>query len=434
MKLVSLLACLALAPGCADKKKQSIDMPPSRSPTPAPSPSPTPAPKPADMPAAADVAPLATASNTFAFELWRKAAPAGNAAMSPASITTALAMTWGGAKAGTADEMRQTLHLPGDPEVVMTMWGQLSRALQDPRRPMTLRIANRLFGEKDFKLEAPFVERTRDAYGAPIEAMDFKTAPDAARASINTWVAKQTEQRIKDLLPPRSITEDTRLVLVNAIYFLADWATQFEKVSTVDRPFHVSATDKRDVPTMHQQTFLKLAKVEGVKVLELPYKGGAAMLVILPDKVDGLAAVEQSLDAAKLDAWRKALADNGKVMVALPKFTIDPPAAMELVPALKQLGMTLAFDPKTADLTGIGVPPDPSRRLFISAVFHKAFVKVDEKGTEAAAATAVVVAEGAGAAPSQPEPFIADHPFLFAIVDQSTGLILFLGRVVEPKA
>jgi serpin B len=332
--------------------------------------------------------------------------------------------------------MKKTLHFPGDPGAVMEMWGRLSTALQNPKRPMTLRIANRLFGEKTFKFEQPFLDKTRDAYGAPLEPTDFQTAPDASRDTINKWVEVQTEKRIKDLLPPKSITADTRMVLVNAIYFLADWMSQFEKEATWDRPFHVTATDERRVPTMNQAGRFRLAKADGVKVLELPYKGGdAAMLVILPDAVDGLAAVEQSLDAAKLGAWREALAPVDEVIVALPKFTIDPAEPIELVPALKALGMSLAFDPQTADFTGIGIPPDPSRRLFIGAVFHKAFVKVDEKGTEAAAATAVVMPEGAGAAPGPPPvQFIADHPFLFAIVDQSSGLILFLGRVVEPKA
>jgi len=186
------------------------------------------------------------------------------------------------------------------------------------------------------------------------------------------------------------------------------------------------------VPTMSQMAVFKHARADGVSLLELPYKGNdTAMLVILPDAVDGIPAVERALDAATFARWRGALASK-QVLVSLPKFTIDPPEALELSAALMALGMRDAFDPRTADFTAIAVPPDPEKRLFISKVFHKAFVKVDEKGTEAAAATAIVMAEGAGAAPSQPERFIADHPFLFAIVDQQSGLILFLGRVARP--
>lgn len=388
--------------------------------------------KPVEMPAAVDVAPLATASNTLGFELWAKAAPAGNTAMSPASITTALAMAWGGAQGATADQMRAALHLDGDPATVMAMWGRLAGALQDPRRPMTLRIANRLFGQKDYPFEAAYLERTRDSFGAPLEPLEFTRDPEPARATINRWVEGETQHRIKDLLPPRSITTDTRLVLVNAIYFLADWAAKFEPRGTADAPFHVTARESRSVPMMNQMAYFKLARTGGVSVLELPYKGQAtAMLVILPDAVDGLPAIERGLDAATFARWRGAL-EAKQVLVALPKFTIDPAEALELTGALTKLGMRDAFDPKTADFTGIAVSPDPDKRLFISKVFHKAFVKVDEKGTEAAAATAIVMDEGAGAAPSQPERFTADHPFLFAIVDQASGLILFLGRVAAP--
>jgi serine protease inhibitor len=415
--MMKLVAALLVASACG-ASKEPMPPPAER--------------KPVEMPAAADVAPLATASNTLAFELWAKAAPTGNAAMSPASITTALAMAWGGASGATAEQMRGALHLTGDPATTMAMWGRLASALQDPRRAMTLRIANRLFGQKDYPFVPAYLDRTRESYGAPLEPLDFLGAPEPARTTINRWVEDETSHRIKDLLPPRSITTDTRLVLVNAIYFLADWASKFEPRATAEAPFHASKAESHPVPMMNQEAWFKHARADGVSVLELPYQGAAtAMLVILPDAIDGLATVERTLDAATLARWRGAL-ESKQVEVALPKFTIDPPAALELSGPLIDLGMRDAFDPHTADFTGIAVPPDPEKRLFISKVFHKAFVKVDEKGTEAAAATAIVMADGAGAAPSQPERFTADHPFLFAIVDQATGLILFLGRVAQP--
>ncbi len=383
-----------------------------------------------ELPPASVVTPLAASSNRFGLELWAKA-PRGNLAMSPASITTALAMTWGGAKGTTAEQMRSVLHLEGDPDAVMAGWGRLAGALQSPGRALELRIANRLFGEQTYAFEQAYLDRTKAAFGAPLEAVDFKLGSEAARAGINAWVEAQTNKRIKDLLPSGSVRADTRLVLVNAIYFLADWEQPFAKTSTREQPFSVSATQSKSVPTMRQQSRFRLASADGVKVLELPYRGGdAAMWIVLPDKVDGLATVEQALDVAKLAKWKAALAMN-QVDVAVPTFTIDPKDAADLSKSLQQLGIVDAFSAKDADFTGIAAPPTPEQKLSISAVFHKAFVKVDEQGTEAAAATAVSMPTGAGM-PPKAEEFIADHPFLFLIVDQRSGLILFIGRVVDP--
>jgi len=387
------------------------------------------------MPAAAEVKPLATASNTFGFELWARAGGTGNAAISPASISAALAMTWGGARGVTSDEMRAVLHLDRDPSKTMATWGALSAALQDPKRPLQLRIANRLFGQSGYGFEPAYLDQTRAAFAAPLEPVDFKAA-DAARAHINGWVEDRTEHRIKDLLPPRSVTEDTRLVLVNAIYFHADWLHPFDKRLTHDFPFHVTAAQDKPAPMMSQHGDLRWARADGVAVLELPYKGDdAAMIVVLPDQVDGLADVERTLDAARLARWIGALAEV-EINVSLPKFTIDPKQSVALAGALAALGMPSAFSPDTADLSGIAKPSDPGRRLFISAVFHKAYVAVDETSTEAAAATAVVSSDGTGPEPEQPrvESFFADHPFLFLIVDRRSGMVLFMGRVADPTS
>ena len=388
--------------------------------------------KPASMPTNAVSEPLTTASNAFALDLWGKLrGTPGNLAMSPASITIALAMTWGGARAETSAEMRRVLHLPSgmDPDAVMTGWGAMSRALQDPTRPLKLRIANRLFGEQTFTFETAFLDKMKTAYDAPLEPLDFKGAAETGRAHINSWVDTQTEHRITNLLPPRSLTADTRLVLVNAIYFLAEWETPFERDATRPAPFHTGKA-KLSVPTMHGRGSYRLAKADGVTVLEMPYRGrDAAMLILLPDRIDGLADLEKSLDAKKLAAWTSALTPQ-EVEVSLPRFVVDPAEPMQLAKHLENLGMKLAFDVDKADFTAIGIPPEPRTRLVLSAVFHKAFVKVDEQGTEAAAATAV----GAmgGGMPQRAVPFNADHPFLFQIVDKSTGLILFMGRVVDP--
>jgi serpin B len=431
------LLALAFLFACDKTAKPAADMPPT-APTPTPQTTETPpvtssstAQAPVAMPAAAEITPLAQASNAFAFDLYQKLRTTqGNLAISPASISAALAMTWGGAKGATAEQMKKTLHFSGDQDTVFAGWGKLQAALTDPSRPLKLRIANRLFGEKTYHFEQPFLDKTKASFGAPLEQLDFKEAFEPSRARINGWVEEQTEKRIKDLIPKGAVTPITRLVLVNAIYFLADWADPFEKFATSEQDFTVAGGAKKKVQMMHRADNYRLAQAGGVKVLEMPYKGNdAAMLVVLPDRVDGLADVEAAIGAGKLDAWRKALASQ-RVLVSLPRFEVAPPA-FELSSQLAALGMPIVFDTAKADFTGIGNPADPSEKIHIDRVFHKAFVKVDEKGTEAAAATAVLAA-GAGMPPKS-VPFEADHPFLFLIVDQTSGLVLFMGRVNDPQ-
>jgi serpin B len=378
---------------------------------------------------------LAGSSNAFGFDLYRnlRTSP-GNLVVSPASITTALAMTWGGAKGETAAQMKQVLRFEGSPSEVMQASGRLAAALQDPSRPIVFRIANRLFGEKTYRFEGAYLEATKAAFGAALEPVDFKGAPEAARLLINGWVEQKTEKRIRDLVPPSGVKADTRLALVNAIYFLGDWQQPFKKEATSPLAFFTSATGKKDVPTMRAVERFRFAQKDGWKALELPYKGGdLSMLLVLPDRVDGLSALEASLTAPGLDAIVTALAST-RVAVALPKFEVDPPGSLPLGDVLQQMGMAAAFDRQKADFTAIANPPDPRDRLVIGQVFHKAFVKVDEKGTEAAAATAVMM-ERAGAAPPMEKPaeFKADHPFLFFVRDHASGMVLFMGRVADPS-
>ncbi|HEY5928463.1 MAG TPA: serpin family protein [Kofleriaceae bacterium] len=430
MRALILLACLA-----ACKDKAPAEQPPTPAPTPAPAPAP-PTQEPAvpeartDMPPAAEITSLVKANNNFALELWAHAGT-GNTAISPLSISTALAMAWAGAKGDTAAEMKKTMHMEGETDVLVSQWARISQALQDTSRPLKLKLANRIYGEANYQFDTTYFTITRKVFSAPLEIVDFRGNAEAVRAKINAWVEEQTEKRIKDLLPPRAVTGDTRLVLVNAIYFLADWASQFNKEQTRDVEFFVDGKQAKRVPMMHLQSSFKHAKGEGAALLEMPYKGGSAsMYILLPDKRDGLPALERALHA-KLKALQAKLADT-TVLVALPKFVIDPAEPLRLVKPLQALGMKQAFDPEQADLTGMAKPPDPKDRLYITDVLHKAFVKVDEQGTEAAAATAIVVATGAGM-PAKATPFTADHPFLFMIVDRGSGLILFIGRVTEPK-
>jgi serpin B len=311
--------------------------------------------------------------------------------------------------------------------------GSLSRQLVDPARPIVFRVANRLFGEKAFRFEAPYLEATRTAYGATLEPVDFRTAPESARGLINGWVEAQTEKRIRDLVPAGGVTGETRLVLVNAIYFLGDWLHPFEKEATSPAPFHLSDRERKDVPTMHRTETLRLGRRPGYLALELPYKGRQmSMLVLLPDTVSGLPSLEASLGGEALEETVAALTPT-RVALALPKFEVDPPESLSLGDHLAAMGMGVAFDRVKADFTGIANPKDPRDRLYIGKVFHKAFVKVDEKGTEAAAATAVAMLRASAAAPrEEPVPFKADHPFLFVIRDNATGLVVFMGRVTDP--
>ncbi len=446
----SILAALLLLAACETTK-------PAPAPTPAPAPAPAPAPpapttvvdggasaapppeaapmKAMPMPDAATLAQLAAASNELGFDLWKAAGTpaASNVAMSPASISLALSMTWAGAAGDTATAMGKTLHATTPAPATAATWGALAAALQGADRGGELRIANRLFGEKTFPFRADYVALTQDTFGAALEAVDLQGAADPTRVHINEWVADRTNQRIKDLVPRGSFSADTRLVLVNAIYFLADWARPFEPALTRDAMFFSTATTSKLVPTMTGLEDRPHVQLDGVALVELGYAGGTtAMMVVLPDAKDGLAAVESTLDAKRFASWRAAL-KPGKVAMELPRFTIDSPAPLSLAGPLRALGMSSAFS-DTADFSGMIDATKTSELLKISDVFHKAFVKVDERGTEAAAATAVAMAVRGAARPEAPPfRFAADHPFLFFVIDRASGLVLFMGRVTDPR-
>lgn len=389
----------------------------------------------ATPPTAQESAGLAASSNAFGTDLYaRLRKQPGNLAFSPGSITLALAMTWAGARGDTATEMSRVLHFSGSQtELVNSAAHQLSTWKDPSRTTYTLHVANRLFGEKSYSFDPSFIKLTGEAFQAPLEPMDFRGAPEPGRQRINGWVASETKDRIKDLIPLRAIDSDTRLVLVNALYFLGDWASPFGRERTRKLPFFVTPGGSKDVPMMNQVASFKFAASDGVKVLEMPYRGNElAMTFVLPDDKGGLDALEQQLTADRLGAWIAAL-KNERVQVTLPIFEIEPDAPLSLGKTLQEMGMKLAFDSQRADFTGIASPPSPANRLVIGAVFHKAFVKVNEKGTEAAAATAVVMPRGAKLNTAPANEFRADHPFLFFLRDTRSGMILFMGRVSEPK-
>jgi serpin B len=436
MRFVSALALLLLGLTACEKTKPVAETPPSVSSS-LPSPAEPKDKKPvttaaaASMPANART--LANGSNAFGFDLWKNVSKTKkeNLAVSPASISLAFAMTYGGAKGETAAQMKKVLHFEEEPKELGASWGALGRTLEDPSRPIKLRIANRLFGEKTYTFVPEFLQQTKTSFNSGLEPVDFKNAAEPARVRINGWVEEKTEKRIKDLLPPQSLGGLTRMVLVNAIYFLGDWAEPFEVARTQDAPFYTSAGQSKPVPTMQQTSHFAAGQASGVKLVELPYKGdSASLLLVVPEKVDGLPAIEASLSTATLDQWKGALSKKNTA-VWLPRFELNPAESLTLSSELKALGMPLPFERLKADFTAMGNPPDVRERLNIDEAFHKAFVKVDEKGTEAAAATAVVMMEGGGM-PAKPFEVKADRPFLFFVLDRASGLVLFMGRVTKP--
>jgi serpin B len=373
----------------------------------------------------AELRAAANASNAFGFDLYAKVrSQPGNLVISPASISAALTMTYGGARATTASQMKQVLHLDGEPDTAMDRGGQLLLDLSSTA-PVKLAIANRLFGEKTWKFEDAFLSRTRAAYGAPLEQVDYIHHFEEARVDLNDWVAGETEDLIKDLVPPGGIDETTRLALVNAIYFLGDWAEPFEKEATEPRSFRLDAKDKKEVPTMAGTMRLPTAEVDGAIAVELPYAGDRfAMTLVMPEEVEGLGALERKLDAKWFEGVVGALKSD-RIDLRLPKFKVEPPTSIELSKQLVQLGMVDAFNGLKADFGGMA-----SNNLAISKVFHKGFIRVDEKGTEAAAATAVIMKNESASMSGREIAF--DRPFLFVLRDKTTGLALFVGRVTDP--
>ncbi|HJL17077.1 MAG TPA: serpin family protein [Sandaracinaceae bacterium LLY-WYZ-13_1] len=380
----------------------------------------------------ADTRAFAASTRAFGVDLWRRLRSRdGDLVISPASLSIGLAMTWGGARGETAHQMAETLHLGEDPGGLhRAAHAQLAR-WQDPRG-YELHVANRLFAQQGTPLEDGFVTLTRERYGAPIERLDFGQR-EATRARINAWVDERTRGRIDELLPSGSIDALTRLVLTNAVYFLGEWRTRFDADDTRDAPFHADGGGAHPVPTMHVTERFRHARADGVQVLEMPYAGEAlAMAVILPDARDGLGALEEGLSVERLDGWLEALRER-QVEVALPRFRIEMDAPLQLKPVLREMGMPLAFTPQ-ADFRAMSAPESPDEDLFIDDVYHRAFLEVNEEGTEAAAATAVVMRARGGPPTHDATPrFVADHPFLFVLRDLETGAILFMGRVTDPR-
>lgn len=370
-------------------------------------------------------------NNVFAIDLYTKLSKEeGNLFFSPASISTALAMTYAGARGNTATQMASVLHFTLSQEKLHPAFSEITKELEADslNSGYQLSIANALWGQTGYKFYDDFINITNKYYGAGFKEVDFSNdkSREEARQTINAWVENKTNDKIKDLIEQGMLDKLTRLVLTDAIYFKGKWQSQFNTKDTFDSPFTLVTGEKVNVPMMHQTKEFNYTENEATQILEMPYAGDKlSMVILLPKKTDGLKELESSMQG-NLNSWLKSLR-NREVVVSAPKFKTTHEFLLN--DALESLGMTDAFSDKIADFSGMSPNPEG---LYIDKVIHKAFVDVNEEGTEAAAATAVLMM-----AKGMPEPkamFIVDHPFIFIIRNIKSGNILFMGRVEDPRS
>ena len=384
---------------------------------------------------AADLRTVVRGNTDFAFDLYQRLRrmQQGNIVFGPYSISVAFAMQDAGALGRTAHQIEQVLHFSLPTARLDAAFDKLSLALvARQNKRVTLSVANRLFGLQLFKFRQSYLREITRNFAAPMAAVDFQGAPEAARKLINKWVAAQTAQRITELLPKGIIDRVVKLVLVNAIYLNARWANQFLRNETTQQRFFLLDGSRVKVPTMHQLTTLPAVVTHDYTAVELPYVGGKLSMLIVMPKAGTFSRFERSMDAAVLAGAVNGLRQH-LTSLALPTFSAR--TSLELASALKAMGVTDAFDQIAADFYGISAYPrsDLLDRLHIAAVVHQAFIKVAEKGTEAAAATAIVDSGTTGGSDVPILDATIDHPFLWFIRDDVTGTILFMGRVVDPS-
>ncbi len=354
----------------------------------------------------------------------------GNVAFSPYSIMSCLALALEGAEGDTYSEMARAMKLIPRSRNLSPSLALLNSAMQAPQKQdnagWTVDMANGLFPQEKYALQNEYVETIRKFYRAALQEMDYVNKANAAAGKINEWVEKMTRGKIEKLIQPSALNAQTRLVLVNAIYFYGEWMDPFSDKATKEEAFYVNANKTVEAPLMMRMGNYYYMENKLLQAIELPYKGNVlSMVLILPKEKGGLDKVEQALSVSLLKEIYKGLWQT-RVMVYVPHFKAR--SRMQLVDVLKRLGMDKAFS-MDADFSKMTGKPD----LFISAVMHEAVVEVDEKGAEAAAATGVVMATKAvGPRVEKPITFRADHPFLYVIRHRETGAILFMGRITNP--
>ncbi len=368
---------------------------------------------------------IVNASNQFAFDLYSKyKSREGNIFFSPFSISTALAMTYEGARGQTAEEMQSVFYFPENDSIRRTEYSKLFYMINRKDKEYNLSTANALWAQKDYQFLDEYFNTVGEYYGGKVTNLDFIKETEKSRQIINNWVENQTNNKIKDLIPSGLLNVMTRLVLTNAIYFKGTWVYQFDKEDTTEMDFKITPSEIIKVPIMYldnEDAKFNYVETDDLQILELPYKGEEiSMLILLPK--DNIESLEKELNLEGLTEYKNML-QKQEVIIYLPKFTFETKYFM--AQDLIEMGMPTAFSSiDAADFSGMTGKND----LFISSVIHQAFIDVNEEGTEAAAATAVVMELKA----IPKDIFLADHPFIFIIQQKDTGNILFLGRVVDP--
>lgn len=370
--------------------------------------------------------------NEFNIAFYKTMAEEGkNLFYSPFSISSAFAMSYAGAKDKTADQMKEVLKWRVDPPSLHSGFNYLDLEFLQREMPdddqdvpgFSLNISNNIWGQNGFTLLPEYLNTLSVNYGARLALLDFLNNPGGSRETINSWVSDQTREKIKDLIPPGAIGSSTRLVLTNTIYFNAPWQFPFEPENTVEAPFNLSEDESVNLPMMTQTEMFNYAESEEFQAVELFYKGQElSMLIILP-RQGMFSEFEQNMNREKINSIIDSLSSTN-VHLELPAFKLTP-ESISLKSAMQQMGLTLAFTPE-ADFSGI----TDAENLFISDVIHKAFIRVDEAGTEAAAATAVTFE--VTSFPSPPVQMHINRPFIFMIRDLDTKVVLFMGRLVTP--
>nr|ACC62103.1 SCCA2/SCCA1 fusion protein isoform 1 (predicted) [Rhinolophus ferrumequinum] len=387
---------------------------------------------------------LSEANTRFAYDLFQqfRKSEKENIFYSPLSITSALAMTYLGSRGQTASTMQKVLHFN---EVTENTKGEATKVpveksgdvhyqfqkllteLNKPTDDYELNIANRLYGEKKFQFLQEYKNNVKKFYLASVESVDFVNAAEESRMMINSWVESQTNEKIKNLFPEDSLDSSTILVLVNAVYFKGQWNEKFDPKNTEQGEFWQNKDTSKPVQMMKQTSYFNFTSLEDVqaKILEIPYKGeDLSMLLLLPNEIDGLQKLEDQLTAEKLIEWTSSQnMSKRKVELRLPRFKVEESYA--LGDTMRALGMGNAFTPGDADFSGM----TGSRGFVLSQIVHKSFVEVTEEGTEAAAATGIVIGR---TSVQMYEHFHCDHPFLFFIKHNETNSILFFGRISTP--
>ncbi len=377
---------------------------------------------------------LVSGNNDFAFSLFQVLNQDDlekNLVFSPYSISLALAMTYGGARGETADEMKAVLQISQTDNIYNKAWNNLDQWLsiraaeqEDNEDGFKLRITNEIWAQQDYPFLETYLEQLARYFGAGIQTTDFEQFPEESRIAINNWVANETEEKIKDLIPQGAIHPLTRMALVNAILLNAPWQIPFDEENTSEAAFHLLDGSNVDVAMMMKTQDLSFFADETLKMVELPYSGGQlSMLLVMPSENTYSEFSEQFNNQVLNDLLIKN--NFGKVKISLPRFYMDEDFILN--EKLEKMGMLQAFDPDQADFSGM----ESSKELYIDKVIHKATIEVDEAGTEAAAATAVLMA-AKGFNPEEPVEIIFDHPFFFIIRDRESGAILFFGQVVVP--